>query len=85
MSVNSVTPTVTTAPVVTAWSSKINWTQAVGVVASFGAVLTSGRYNVPVDVQAQIVLGIQSVIAVVTWVQRTWFTTTITPSSLPAK
>ena len=70
-------------PVESAWTSKINWTQAVGVVCTMAALFTAGKYDVPASEQAILVAGIQSVQAFATWVFRTWFTTSVTPSSVP--
>lgn len=64
------------------WWSKINWTQAVGF-ASTGMTLVFGyKYAIPADTQLSIVAAIQSVQAVLTWVLKTWFTKTVTPSSV---
>ena len=69
------------ANVISAWASKINWTQAVGIFASVLVMVSGGRYDMPVDVQLQVVAVIQAVQAVATWVMRTWFTTAIVQSS----
>lgn len=61
-----------------AWLSKINWTQAIGVLAS---VLVIFGINLDPATQAAAVAGIQAVAAVVTWIIRTFFTTKLTPSS----
>jgi hypothetical protein len=57
-----------------AWLSKINWTQIVGFAAMIGTLF---GVNVPDDVKVQIVAGIGSAQAVITWVLRTWFTKTV--------
>lgn len=72
-------PTVVTADVVSAWASKINWTQAVGA-ASTAATLFFG-HGLDAATQVSVVAGIQGVQALVTWYFRTFSTTTITPSS----
>lgn len=66
-------------PVESSWWSKINWTQWVSLLASILTV-----YGIPMDAptQAAVVLGIQSLQTVLTWVLRTWFTNTVTPGSL---
>jgi hypothetical protein len=64
-----------------AWLSKINWTQAVGITASILAVITAGEYNIPPEQQVAIVGVIQGIQSVLTWVLKTWFTPTITPAS----
>lgn len=60
-----------------AWLSKINWTQAIGVLASIVAV-----FGIDMDPQTQlaVVAGIQGVVAAVTWVMRSFFTKTVTPT-----
>ncbi len=71
-------PTIVTVPVQSAWYSKINWTQAIGLAIS-GATALSGilppQYGVPVA------LGVQAAQSVATWYFKTFATTTITPSS----
>lgn len=61
-----------------AWASKINWTQAVSLVAT---ILAVKGVNLDPDTQIAVVMTIQGIQAIVTWVFRTWFTTTVTPSS----
>lgn len=60
-----------------AWLSKINMAQAVGLIASLLAVK---GIDLPPETQAQIVVGVQALVSVATWVARTWFTTSVTPS-----
>lgn len=67
-----------TVDVKSAWLSKINWTQAIGVLASIGAVF---GFDMPLTMQVQVVAAIQGIVAVVTWALKTFGTTTITPSS----
>jgi hypothetical protein len=62
-----------------AWLSKINWTQFVGLAASV-LVFTTG-IDLPLEQQAQVVLAIQALQGIVTWVLKTWWTPTITPAS----
>ena len=64
-----------------AWLSKINWKQAVGIAASVPVFTTGGKVDIPLEVQGAIVLGIQAAQSVATWVFKTWFTPTITPAS----
>ncbi len=61
-----------------AWLSKINWVQVASVAAS---ILVVFGINVPPELQAQIAAAITAISAIVTIVMKTWFTTTITPSS----
>lgn len=62
------------------WLSKINWAQAIGVVASVLVVLTGGKVNIDLATQGEIVVGIQSAVALVTWALRTFGKPTATPS-----
>lgn len=78
---DKLTTTVAQVDVQSAWASKINWTQAVGIAASALVFLTGGKVNIPVEVQVEIVTGIQMVQGVATWIMKTWFTKTITPAS----
>lgn len=78
------TTTVAEVDVKSSWASKINWTQVVGVAASALVLLTGGKINIPVEVQAEIVVGIQAVQGIVTFVLKTWFTKTITEESAAA-
>jgi len=64
-----------------AWTSKINWTQAIGLLASSLVFITGGKINLSFEEQAMLVTAIQAVQSVVTWVLKTWFTPTITPAS----
>lgn len=64
-----------------AWFSKINWTQAVGILASVLVVVTGGKLNIPIEQQGAIVLLIQTGQGLVTWVMKTWFTPTVTTAS----
>lgn len=73
--------TVAQVEVKSSWASKINWTQAVGFGASALVLLTGGKVDIPPETQASIVLGIQAVQSVATWVLKTWFTKTITEAS----
>ena len=57
-----------------AWASEINWAQAVGIGAT---VLMMVGIEMDAETQVAMVAGIQGVIAVVTWVMRTWFTTKV--------
>lgn len=64
-----------------AWWSKINWAQVVGIAASILVILTGGKLDLSPELQAQIVLAIQAIIGIITVVLKTFFTTSITPSS----
>ena len=73
--------TVAQVDVQSAWASKINWTQAIGIAASVIAVVSGNKYQIPVETQLTMVSAIQGAQAVASWVFKTWFTTTITPAS----
>lgn len=62
--------------------SKINWVQIIGIGASILAVLTGGQINLTPEQIAGTVVAIQTVQGFVTFVMRTWFTTTVTPASM---
>lgn len=72
--------TVAQVDVQSAWLSKINWTQAVGILASVITVVSGNKYSVPPETQLAIVATIQGVQGVASWVLKTFFTRTITPS-----
>ena len=71
-------PETVVVPVKSSFASKINWTQAVGAA---GMLLTMYGVNLSPDKQAAIVTVIGLVTQVATWIQRTWFTTSITEAS----
>lgn len=74
-------PTIATVPVVSAWYSKINWTQGIGFASSV-IVAVAGIIPPPYNVVAPIVIqGAQSGL---TWLFRTYFNGTVSPSSLPS-
>ncbi len=53
------------------WASKINWAQAIGVLAT---VLAIFGFDMDPETQIGVVAGINGVMAVVTWIMRTWYT-----------
>jgi hypothetical protein len=65
-----------------AWLSKINWTQAVAVVAM---VATMFGLDIDATLQAEILAAIIGVQSVVTWVIKTFFSPTVTPASVEVK
>lgn len=75
-----VTPTQVVVPTKSAWLSKINWTQG---IAALAMVLTFFGLDLDAKTQAEILAGIVGVQSVVTWLMKTFFTSTVTPSSLP--
>ena len=72
--------TVAQVDVQSAWLSRINWTQAIGILASVITVVSGNKYSIPAETQLAIVATIQGVQGVVSWVLKTFFTKTITPS-----
>lgn len=70
--------TAVTVDIKSAWLSKINWTQAIGVAASIAAVF---GFNLPANTQVELVAGIQGIVAVVTWVLKTFAKPSVTPSA----
>lgn len=61
-----------------AWVSKLNWTQAIALLAMVLAVF---GIDVPDNVKLELVALIQAVQSIASWIIKTWFTPTITPSS----
>ncbi len=60
-----------------AWLSSINWTQAVGVLAS---ILVVFGIEMDANTQVSVVAGIQAVAALVTWGLKTFSRPSATPS-----
>ena len=60
-----------------AWWSKINWVQAVAMIATVATVF---GFDFPPELQAKIVATITGVSGVATVILRTWFTTSVTPA-----
>jgi len=73
--------TVAQVDVKSAWLSKINWTQAIGILASVITVVSGNKYEIPVSTQLDIVAAIQGIQGVASWVFKTWFSKTITPAA----
>jgi membrane protein CcdC involved in cytochrome C biogenesis len=74
------TQSVAVVPVVSAWWSKVNWTQALGAVTSL--VVASG-IDIPADKKAIVLTGITLAQGALTWVFRTFFNGSVNPASLP--
>lgn len=70
----------TVVSVKSAWLSKINWTQ---FVAAAAMLLTLFGIELDATTQAQILAGIIGMQATLTWLWKTFFTSTVTPSSMP--
>jgi hypothetical protein len=84
MSATQPTPTATVA-VTPAWSSKINWTQAVAVLSSLLVLLFGPDRGLSPEQQAAIVTVITLVQGGLTVLLKVFFTSTVHPSSLPKK
>lgn len=75
-------PSTAVVDVKSAWASKVNWTQAVGVTATALALFSGNKYQIPPETQVAIIAGIQGIQAAVTWVVKTWFTPTVSAASV---
>lgn len=84
MSMNDVstTSTAATVDVVSAWKSKINWTQVVAGVAMALSYFTGGKVGLTVEQQLALVTVIGLLSNVVTWIVKTWFTKSVTPAAI---
>ena len=76
------TPGTVAVPVDSAWTSKINWTQAVQILSTVMTLLLGPKFAIPTDTQLAIVAAINSIAGVATWIMRTWFTKSVTPASV---
>lgn len=65
--------------IMSAWASKINWTQAFSVIATMAAFF---GFNIPKELLPAILVAINAVTAVITIILRTWFTTKVTTASV---
>jgi hypothetical protein len=70
-------------PITSAWSSKINWTQAVAIIASLLTFFSGGSFGLTDAQQAAIVVTIGVIQGIATWIMKTFFTSTVHASSLP--
>lgn len=78
------TATTATVDVKSAWLSKTNWTQAVGVGASLLVLATGGKVSLGMDQQVEIIALIQAVQGLVTWWLKTHAAPSVTPSQVKA-
>jgi hypothetical protein len=72
-------PTNVVVPIKSGWASKINWTQAAGIVASLAAWL---GLDISPETMLAVFGGIQAAVGVVTVILRTWFTREVTAESV---
>lgn len=63
------------------WFSKIFWTQIIGIAAM--ALSVFGGFEIAPQTQLEIVSGIVAAQGAVTMLLKTFFTSTVTPSSVP--
>lgn len=66
-------------PVKSAWTSKINITQAVALLAT---LLATFGIDMPEDVRVGIITVIATANPIITWVLQTWFTKSVTRSAV---
>lgn len=62
-----------------AWASKINWTQ---FLSSLFSLLAAFGLDIPAEQKLIIVVAIDTISSTATWIFKTWYTSTITPSSI---
>jgi len=62
-----------------AWLSKVNWTQAVALLAAW---LGAKGISLDAETQVQVVLAVQAIQSAATWIFRTWFNRSVAPASL---
>lgn len=60
------------------WVSKINWTSMVGPAVSLAAFF---GLNLSAEELTKVVIGVQALQSIATIIFKTFFTTTVTPSS----
>lgn len=75
------TPVAVVVPVKSAWYSKINWTQAVGMLAMLGTAF--GGFDITPETQVEIVTAIGLAQGAITYILKTFFTNTVTPAAIP--
>jgi hypothetical protein len=71
-----------TVEVASAWASKINWTAAIGGIASLITLFSGGQLGLDASTQATLVGMIALLQSGVTILLRTKYTTTVTPNSV---
>lgn len=76
------TPQVAVVKVKSAWTSKINWTQVVAALSMIVAFATGNKIDLTAAEQSAIIVAIGVIGNITTFVIKTWFTPTVTPSSL---
>jgi len=74
----------TLAPVKSAWASKINWLQLVGVICGAATAIAGGNMlGLSAEQTAKLVAGINLAQGVLTVVLRTFFSNSVVQNSLP--
>ena len=83
MSLPPLSPVATaTVPVVSAWASKIIWTQAVAAFAMVLTLVSGGKVGMDADQQTAAVVTIGVICNIATWIMKTFFTARVHPQSL---
>lgn len=77
-------PATAVVPVTSAWTGKVNWTQAVAIVSSILTLVFGPQAGLSPEQQAAIVTTITIIQGLVTWILKTWFTPTVHAASLPS-
>lgn len=72
-------PDIAIVPVKSTWLSKINWVQAAGLAST---ALAFFGLSLPPEQIVGVIAAIQTVVAVATWIIKTFFTGSVTPSSV---
>ena len=70
--------TLNNVPIKSAFASGINWATVLGVIAT---IATAFGYTVPPDLVPAVTGMISAAVGLFVVIKRTWFTTSITPSS----
>lgn len=82
MSDSKLTLPAVTVPVESATKSKINWLQVVSTGSMLASFLFGPKFGLTTEQAGAIAVTLGTIADVVTWVLRTWFTKSITPSSV---
>jgi hypothetical protein len=68
--------------VTSAWYSRVNWTQAVAAAASVLTIVTGGKIGLTFEQQSAIVLVIQLLCNLATYIMHTFYTPGVKAASL---
>ena len=67
------------------WFSKINWTQGIQALCAVLVIATGGKLNITPDQQLNLVGAILVIGNIITVIQKTYFTPTVTKQSIATK